>query len=42
MALSNILDPAHDTLDPTVWDASQDIAPALKPQHKDWILSTIL
>lgn len=42
MALSNILDPAHDTLDPTVWDASQEIAPVLKHQHKDWILSKVL
>lgn len=42
MVFSNILDPAHDELDPTVWDASQDIAPVLKPQHKDWILSKVL
>jgi hypothetical protein len=42
MVISNILDPVHDTLDPTVWDAVQEYHPVLKPQHKDWILSTVL
>jgi hypothetical protein len=42
MVVANILDPVHDTLDPTVWDAVHESHPKLKPQHKDWILSTIL
>ena len=39
--LSNILDPVHDTLDPTVWDAVNEAHPTLKPQHGHWILDTI-
>lgn len=41
MVVANILDPVHDTLDPTVWDATNEHYPVLKPQHKHWILDTI-
>jgi len=41
MAVSNILDPIKDTLDPTVWDDAGEAAPLLKPQHKVWITETI-
>jgi hypothetical protein len=37
----NILDPVHETLDPTVWDAAHESYPVLKPQHRDWIVDTI-
>lgn len=40
--VANILDPAHDVLDPTVWEAVNEYTPVLKRQHKDWILTTIL
>ena len=42
VVVSNILDPVHDTLDPTVWDAVHETHPVLKPQHKDWITDKIL
>lgn len=41
MVVANILDPVHDTLDPTVWDAVTEFHPVLKAQHQEWILSTI-
>lgn len=41
MVISNILDPVHDTLDPTVWDAVGEHYPVLKPQHKAWIIDKI-
>jgi hypothetical protein len=37
----NILDEVHDTLDPTVFDDPGSSRPELKPQHRDWIVSTI-
>lgn len=37
----NILDEVHDTLDPTVFDNPGSSRPDLKPQHRDWIVSTI-
>jgi hypothetical protein len=37
----NILDEVHDTLDPTVFDDPGSPRPELKPQHRDWIVSTI-
>lgn len=41
VVIANILDPVHDTLDPTVWDAVHEHTPILKPQHKSWIIDTI-
>lgn len=38
---ANILDPIHDALDPTVFDNPALPEPTLKPQHKEWITSTI-
>lgn len=35
--VSNILDPVHDELDPTVWDHPQEAQPKLKPAHSKWI-----
>lgn len=37
MPLSNILDPVHDTLDPTVFDSPADPSPIFKQQHQGWI-----
>jgi hypothetical protein len=39
--VANILDPAQETLDPTVWDAVNEYNPVLKFQHKSWIMDTI-
>ena len=38
---SNILDPIHDELDPDVWDYPDSETPLLRPEHKQWIVSTI-
>lgn len=40
MVQSNILDPVHPILDPTVWDNVHDI-PVLKAQHRLWLIDTI-
>jgi hypothetical protein len=40
--VANILDPVHDTVDPSVWDSVHEHYPVLKPQHKDWITDTVL
>lgn len=37
MPLSNILDPVHDALDPTVFDNPGDPEPIFKPQHQAWV-----
>jgi hypothetical protein len=42
MVTANILDPVHDTLDPTVFDAVHEHFPVLKPQHKAWVLDQIM
>jgi len=39
--LTNILDPIHDDLDPSVWDNPQDPEPTLRPEHLNWITETI-
>lgn len=38
---SNILDPVHDSLAPDVWDSPEAPEPTLKPDHLEWITSTI-
>lgn len=38
---SNILDPIHDQLDPDVWDYPDSDTPLLRPEHKEWITTTI-
>jgi len=38
---ANILDPVHDGLDPDVWDHPDSDSPLLRPEHKQWIVSTI-
>jgi hypothetical protein len=38
---ANILDPIHDELDPTVWDAPGEDNPRLKDVHLKWIKNTI-
>jgi hypothetical protein len=40
--VASILDPVRDTLDPTVWDAVNEYNPVLKPQHRDWIIDTVI
>lgn len=42
MAIANILDPIHDTLDPRVWDHAGSPSPKLKPAHKKWITKSIM
>lgn len=37
----NILDPIHDELDPTVWDAPGEDNPRLKKVHLMWIKNTV-
>ncbi len=39
--VSNILDPIHDTLSPSVFDNPGDDKPVLKDQHRKWIRKTV-
>lgn len=41
MVVSNILDPVHDTLDPSVWDAVHEHYPVLMSQHKHWVIDKV-
>lgn len=41
MVYSNILDPIHKTLDPTVWDNADSPKPILKAHHRTWIINSI-
>jgi hypothetical protein len=34
---SNILDPIHDTLDPSVWENPAAAEPTLRPEHSAWL-----
>lgn len=38
---ANILDPIHNGLDPRVWLNPEDSEPQLRPEHREWIVSTI-
>lgn len=38
---SNVLDPIHEGLDPTVWDKPNEREPNLKKKHREWIVKTI-
>lgn len=38
---SNILDPVHETLDPTVFDDVDSEEPKLKPSHNKWIIHLV-
>lgn len=40
--LSNILDPIHDELDPSVWDQPESPAPKLKPEHGQFIHELVI
>lgn len=42
MVYSNILDPIHKTLDPTVWDNADSAQPTLKGRHRTWIVNSII
>lgn len=38
---SNILDPIHDGLDPSVWLHPGAPMPKLRPEHRSWIIETV-
>lgn len=39
--VANILDPIHDTLEPSVWDDPDSDEPKLKQNHRKWIIEAI-
>jgi hypothetical protein len=41
MITSNVLDPVHPTLDPSVFDAPDSPTPTLKPRHLKWIKNSV-
>ena len=39
--LTNILDPIHESLDPSVFNQADDIDPAVKPKVREWVRNKV-
>jgi hypothetical protein len=39
---ANILDPIHEGLDPRIWTNENSKTPTLRPEHRDWIINTVM